>query len=238
MTQHCAAKYFLIANGRIQMFVGLYVALVEGKKCEPGSLEFRNELRKLAGLKDATLANHLSDYQHGFEKGKLADFVAGELGKGASSSTSAYLGMMGTLATVLLSPVLLIRIPNNMLIWDWEEDQHQWPNIWQLLFYSHARARYWRFVTMPPSRMPIPPKSLSSFPFLTFVDMESNRPSRALAWANKDVLDFYDFAHDKGMAIQTDETTAPFDRIFLAQSLQHLDVRIAFSLSSLDMLLP
>ncbi|KIK36059.1 hypothetical protein CY34DRAFT_811651, partial [Suillus luteus UH-Slu-Lm8-n1] len=52
---------------------------------------------------------------------------------------------------------------------------------------------------MPPSRMPIPPESLYSFPSLTFVDMSSNRPGHALAWANEDVLDFYDFAHDKGV---------------------------------------
>jgi hypothetical protein len=55
-------------------------------------------------MKDTTLAKYLSDYQHGFEKGKLADFVAGALGKGASSSASAYLRMMGTLATVLEAP--------------------------------------------------------------------------------------------------------------------------------------
>ncbi|KIK44128.1 hypothetical protein CY34DRAFT_803046, partial [Suillus luteus UH-Slu-Lm8-n1] len=51
---------------------------------------------------------------------------------------------------------------------------------------------------MPPSGMPMPPDSLYLFPFLTFVDMKSNRPSHALAWANEDVLDFIDFAHDKG----------------------------------------
>ncbi|KIK38782.1 hypothetical protein CY34DRAFT_371728 [Suillus luteus UH-Slu-Lm8-n1] len=35
--------------------------------------------------------------------------------------------------------------------------------------------------------------------FLAFADVRSNRSSRALAWANQDVLDFYDFAHDKGV---------------------------------------
>lgn len=93
----------LIANGRIQTFVGLYLALVEGKKYEPGSLKFRNDLRKLTGMKDTTLAKYLSDYQLGFEKGKLADFV-GARGKGISASASAYLRMMGTLATVLEAP--------------------------------------------------------------------------------------------------------------------------------------
>ncbi|KAG1766915.1 hypothetical protein EV702DRAFT_980502 [Suillus placidus] len=90
----------LIANGRTQTFVGLYLALVEGKKYEPGSLKFRNELSKLTGIKGTTLAKYLSDYQLGFEKGKLANFV-GALGKGASASASAYLRMMGTLAMVL-----------------------------------------------------------------------------------------------------------------------------------------
>jgi hypothetical protein len=51
------------------------LALVEGKKYEPGSLKFRNELSKLTGMKDTTLAKYLSDHQLGFEKGKLADFV-------------------------------------------------------------------------------------------------------------------------------------------------------------------
>lgn len=90
----------LIANGRIQTFVGLYLSLVEGKKYEPGSLKFRNELSKLTGIKGMTLAKYLSDYQLGFEKGKLANFV-GAPGKGASASASAYLRMMGTLAMAL-----------------------------------------------------------------------------------------------------------------------------------------
>lgn len=50
----------LIANGRIQTFVGLYLALVEGKKYEPGSLKFRNDLRKLTGMKDTTLTDRKS----------------------------------------------------------------------------------------------------------------------------------------------------------------------------------
>jgi hypothetical protein len=46
--------------------------------------------------------------------------------------------------------------------------------------------------------MPLPPDSLYSFSFLAFVGLSSNRPNHASAWANKDVLDFDDFAHDKG----------------------------------------
>ncbi|KIK36060.1 hypothetical protein CY34DRAFT_16647 [Suillus luteus UH-Slu-Lm8-n1] len=101
--RYFAYQELLIANRRIQTFVGLYLALVEGKEYEPGSLKVRNELRKLTGMKDTTLATYLSDYQHGFEKGKLADFV-GALGKGASALVSAYLRMMGTLGTVLEAP--------------------------------------------------------------------------------------------------------------------------------------
>ncbi|KAG2741103.1 hypothetical protein P692DRAFT_20822327 [Suillus brevipes Sb2] len=63
----------LIANGRIQTLVGLYLALVEEKKYEPGSFKFRNDLRKLTGMKDTTLAKY-PDYQPGFYKGKSADF--------------------------------------------------------------------------------------------------------------------------------------------------------------------
>jgi len=90
----------LVANGRIQTFVGLYLALVEGETYEPDSLKFRNELCKLMGMKDTTLAKYLSDYHLGFEKGKLENFV-GPSGKGASASASAYLRMMGTLARAL-----------------------------------------------------------------------------------------------------------------------------------------
>jgi hypothetical protein len=90
----------LIVNGRVQTFVGLYLALVEGKKYKPGSLEFRNELTKLTGIKDMTVANYLSDYQFGFEKGNLADFI-GAVGKGVSASASAYLRMMGTISGLL-----------------------------------------------------------------------------------------------------------------------------------------
>ncbi|KAG1736431.1 uncharacterized protein EDB91DRAFT_1238056 [Suillus paluster] len=90
----------LVANGRTQTFVGIYLTLVEGKKYALGSLKFRNELSKLTGMKDTTLAKYLSDYQLGFEKGKLVSFV-GACGKGVSASASAYLRMMGTLARVL-----------------------------------------------------------------------------------------------------------------------------------------
>ncbi|KAG2339365.1 hypothetical protein BDR05DRAFT_626974 [Suillus weaverae] len=45
--------------------------------------------------------------------------------------------------------------------------------------------------------MPMPPNSLSLYPLLTFVGLRSNRPSHALARADIDVLDLYDFAHDK-----------------------------------------
>lgn len=98
--RHFTYPELLIANGRAQTFVGLYLALVKGKKYEPGSLKFRNELSKLMGIKDTTLAKYLSDYQFGFEKGKLTNFV-GAVGKGISASASAYLRMMGTLAMVL-----------------------------------------------------------------------------------------------------------------------------------------
>jgi hypothetical protein len=61
--------------------VGLYLALVEEKKYGPG---FRS---KLTGMKDTTLAKY-PDYQPGFYKGKLADFVRA----------------VGTLAMVLEAP--------------------------------------------------------------------------------------------------------------------------------------
>lgn len=93
----------LIANGRTQTFVGLYLALVEEKKYEPGSYQFRNELIKLTGIKYMTLVKYVLDYEFGFERGKLEEFV-GAAGKGTSASASAYIRMMGTLAKVLDIP--------------------------------------------------------------------------------------------------------------------------------------
>lgn len=89
----------LIANGRTQTFIGLYLALVFEKKYEADSLKFRSELSKLTGIKDATLVKYLSDYELGFEKGVLEDFV-GASGKGVLASASAYLKMMGMLARI------------------------------------------------------------------------------------------------------------------------------------------
>ncbi|KAG0700947.1 hypothetical protein DFH29DRAFT_929466 [Suillus ampliporus] len=98
--RHVTHPELLIANGRTQTFVGLYLTIVEGKKYQPDSLRFRSELSKLTGIKEPTLAKYLSDYQLGFEKGKLENFV-GASGKGISASASAYLRMMGTLGRVL-----------------------------------------------------------------------------------------------------------------------------------------
>jgi hypothetical protein len=98
--RHVTHPELLIANGRAQTFVGLLLALVAEKKYEASSLKFRNELSELTGIKDTTVAKYLSDYQLGFEKGNLENFV-GASGKGVSASASAYLRMMGTLARTL-----------------------------------------------------------------------------------------------------------------------------------------
>ena len=90
----------LIANGRTQTFVGLYLALLHEKKYEAGSMMFRSELSKLTGIKDSTLVKYLSDYRWGFEKGKLEGFI-GASGKGVAASASAYLKMMGMLERML-----------------------------------------------------------------------------------------------------------------------------------------
>ncbi|THH02811.1 hypothetical protein EW145_g6695 [Phellinidium pouzarii] len=93
-------RYFLYpalltANGRPQTFLGLYILLLEAEIInEEGVL---GEVSKLSGLKRSSVDKYVSEYRRGKKSGKITSFV-GLAGKGASSSPTTYLRMMGTLA--------------------------------------------------------------------------------------------------------------------------------------------
>lgn len=59
----------------------------------------KRELGKVTGIKEATLVKYLADYKAGLDSGVLKTFV-GATGKGAGSSPSSFLNMMGTLERV------------------------------------------------------------------------------------------------------------------------------------------
>ncbi|KAI6098541.1 hypothetical protein F5141DRAFT_1032613 [Pisolithus sp. B1] len=86
----------LTAKGRLQTFCGLYTALRESNQYPHDSAELKQELCRLMGLKEPSVAKLLDDFRAGYETGMLKSFV-GSVGKGVCQSSSAYLKMMGTL---------------------------------------------------------------------------------------------------------------------------------------------
>ena len=89
----------LTSNGRTQTFLGVLQMCVDSGQYgktpfkRPG---LRKALTSITGSKDSTVTRYLADYQAGIDGGKLESFV-GPPGKGASSSPTTYLKMMGTL---------------------------------------------------------------------------------------------------------------------------------------------
>lgn len=86
----------LTAKGRLQTFCGLYTALRESNQYPHDSVKLKQELCRLMGLKESSVAKLLGDFRVGYETGTLNSFV-GPVGKGVCQSSSAYLRMMGTL---------------------------------------------------------------------------------------------------------------------------------------------
>jgi hypothetical protein len=60
------------------------------------STELETDLARITGLKEPTVKRYLGDYLRGLDQGSLKAFV-GPAGKGASSSPTTYLRMMGIL---------------------------------------------------------------------------------------------------------------------------------------------
>ncbi|KAI6042270.1 hypothetical protein EDC04DRAFT_2866869 [Pisolithus marmoratus] len=86
----------LTTKGRLQTFCGLYMALRESNQYPHNSVRLKQELCRLMGLKEPSVAKLLNDFRAGYETGTLKSFV-GSAGKGVCQSSSAYLKMMGTL---------------------------------------------------------------------------------------------------------------------------------------------
>ena len=82
--------HLLTANGRPQTFLGVLRA------CLDAGMELETELARITGLKEPTVKRYLADYRGGLDQGSLQAFV-GPAGKGASSSLTTYLRMMGIL---------------------------------------------------------------------------------------------------------------------------------------------
>ena len=100
----------LVANGRPQTFLGI-LSLCISTSTNPDLTEalkkplLSQEIAALMAIKEPTSAKYLAEYVAGREGGidLLKSFV-GSKGKGASSSPSSYLRMMGALSS-LISPL-------------------------------------------------------------------------------------------------------------------------------------
>jgi hypothetical protein len=98
--------HLLTSNGRGHTLLGVYRSCLESKGKHDDedakavlSSSLKNELSRLTGLKEATVVKYLEDYKAGLSGGSLQTFV-GAAGKGAGSSPSMVLKMMGTLERV------------------------------------------------------------------------------------------------------------------------------------------
>lgn len=94
----------LVANGRPQTFLGVLQACIASfPSMEAGLMKpaLSGQISNLTGLKDSTAAKYLAEYKSGRKSGvKFLESVIGPKGKGASSSPSTYLKMMGALSTI------------------------------------------------------------------------------------------------------------------------------------------
>ena len=102
----------LVANGRPQTFLGVLSLCISTNSDFTEALKkplLSQEIAALMGLKEPTCAKYLAEYVAGREGGVdlLKSFV-GAKGKGASSSPSSYLKMMGALSN-LIPPFKLWR---------------------------------------------------------------------------------------------------------------------------------
>jgi hypothetical protein len=91
--------HLLTANGRGHTFLGVYQDCLESGKFEGRVIALKHELSKVTGIKEATVVKYLADYKAGLDNGALKTYV-GAAGKGAASSPSTLLKMMGTLERI------------------------------------------------------------------------------------------------------------------------------------------
>ncbi|KAF8806017.1 hypothetical protein BYT27DRAFT_7103161 [Phlegmacium glaucopus] len=96
----------LVANGRPQTFLGVLFSCISTDSDFTEALKkplLSQEIASLMALKESNCAKYLAEYVAGREGGVglLNSFVGSE-GKGASSSPSSYLRMMGALSNLIL----------------------------------------------------------------------------------------------------------------------------------------
>lgn len=96
--------HLLVANGRPQTFLGVLHAHLDGSPSAETALlkpSLSNDIARVTGMKDATAAKYLADYRIGRKAGaEFLKTVIGPGGKGAASSPSMYLKMIGAISTL------------------------------------------------------------------------------------------------------------------------------------------
>lgn len=94
----------LVANGRPQTFLGVLFSCISSEADFTEALKqprLNQEIAALIALKESTSARYLAEYIAGREGGvNLLNSFVGPKGKGASSSPSSYLRMMGALSNL------------------------------------------------------------------------------------------------------------------------------------------
>lgn len=94
----------LVANGRPQTFLGVLQSYLEASASVEAVLlkpSLSGDVARLTGLKESTVVRYLTDYKAGRKFGaEFLKSVIGPKGKGAGSSPSTYLKMMGAISTL------------------------------------------------------------------------------------------------------------------------------------------
>ncbi|KAF8967490.1 hypothetical protein BDZ97DRAFT_1916773 [Flammula alnicola] len=95
---------WLVANGRPQTFLGVLQSCISSYPSHADGLKkasLSREIARITGTKESTSAKYLADYIAGRTAGVgLLESFIGTKGKGASSSVSTYLKMMGALSNL------------------------------------------------------------------------------------------------------------------------------------------
>ena len=90
--------HLLTSNGRGHTFLGIHRACLDSNPSGSDD-DILKEIIRVSGLKETTAAKYLADYNSGLQHGALHSFI-GSVGRGASSSPTTYLKMMGTLVGI------------------------------------------------------------------------------------------------------------------------------------------
>lgn len=94
----------LTTKGQGHTFLGIYQALLDSGTKESDEKGIYREVVKASNMKHPTVVKYLSEYKEGLEKGVIKPFL-GLSGKGATSSPTSFLKLMGTLRKFQLAPI-------------------------------------------------------------------------------------------------------------------------------------